>query len=145
MDATTTIRDHATRLIECLEGEVKELIKSMACIQAISGTDMARSMYRLEALVRMKEQLIAFLRSPEAASAQGSIAPSLKSFAPPQSRVEVKSSKIALNRKEAAEALGVSVVTLDRLVRRRLLTPSIAIRRPLFSPSELERFMKETR
>lgn len=52
--------------------------------------------------------------------------------------------KLALTRKEAADALGISVVTIDRLTERGLLKPSRATRRPLFPVSEIERFLKET-
>jgi hypothetical protein len=51
---------------------------------------------------------------------------------------------LALNRKQAAEALGISAVTLDRLVARGFLRPSRACRRPLFSIRELERFLQMT-
>ena len=52
--------------------------------------------------------------------------------------------KLAVGRKEAAEILSVSVETLGRLVRRGMLHPSRAIRRPLFPVAELERFLRET-
>lgn len=52
--------------------------------------------------------------------------------------------KLALTRKEAANALGISAVTIDRLTERGLLKPSRATRRPLFPVSEIERFLKET-
>jgi len=52
--------------------------------------------------------------------------------------------RLAFNRLEAAEALSVSPATLDRLVRRGLLHPSRATRRPTFSREELERFLRET-
>jgi hypothetical protein len=52
--------------------------------------------------------------------------------------------KLALNRVEAAEAIGVSTATIDRLTLRGLLCPSRATRRPLYSVKELERFLKET-
>ena len=52
--------------------------------------------------------------------------------------------KLALNRVEAAEAIGVSPATLDRLTIRGLLRPSRATRRPIYSVKELERFLKET-
>ena len=52
--------------------------------------------------------------------------------------------KLALNRVEAAEAIGVSPATVDRLTLRGLLRPSRATRRPLYSVKELERFLKET-
>jgi len=53
-------------------------------------------------------------------------------------------SKLALSRTEAAEALGVSPITIDRLVKRGLLCPSLATRRPLFPHWELERFLRDT-
>jgi len=52
--------------------------------------------------------------------------------------------KLAYLRREAAEILSVSPATLDRLVERHLLHPSRATRRPLFSRTELERFLRET-
>lgn len=48
--------------------------------------------------------------------------------------------KIAYSRKEAAAALGISTVTLDRLVDQGLIKPNRATRRPLFTVSELTRF-----
>ena len=52
--------------------------------------------------------------------------------------------RLALNQQEAAEALGISVVSLWRLVKRGLIRPSIALRIPLYPISELERFLRET-
>jgi predicted site-specific integrase-resolvase len=52
--------------------------------------------------------------------------------------------KLALTRKEAASALGISAVTIDRLTERGLLKPSRATRRPLFPVTEIERFLNET-
>lgn len=52
--------------------------------------------------------------------------------------------KLAFNRIEAAEVLGVSPSTVDRLTKRGLLRPSRAIGRPLYSLKELERFLAET-
>jgi predicted site-specific integrase-resolvase len=52
--------------------------------------------------------------------------------------------KLALSRTEAAESLGVSAITIDRLVKRGLLKPSRATRRPLFPIREIERFLRET-
>ncbi|OYV04053.1 MAG: hypothetical protein CFE26_18960 [Verrucomicrobiales bacterium VVV1] len=52
--------------------------------------------------------------------------------------------KLALSRKEAAQALGVSPVTVDRLAIRGLLRPSRATRRPLYAIEEIRRFLKET-
>ena len=52
--------------------------------------------------------------------------------------------KLALNRIEAAQALGLSPATIDRLTVRGLLRPSRATRRPMYSVKELERFLKDT-
>ena len=59
-------------------------------------------------------------------------------------RIFFEAPKLALSRVEAADALNVSPATLDRLVRRGLLHPSRALRRPLFSIAEIERFLRET-
>ena len=52
--------------------------------------------------------------------------------------------KLALSRKEAAAALGVSPATVDRLTVRGLLRPSRATRRPLYAVEEINRFLRET-
>ena len=52
--------------------------------------------------------------------------------------------KLALTRAEAAEAIGVTPVTIDRLAKRGLLIPSRATRRPLYPVWEIERFLRET-
>jgi hypothetical protein len=52
--------------------------------------------------------------------------------------------KLALTRIEAAQSLGVSPATIDRLTARGLLRPSRAVRRPLFAVAEIERFLRET-
>ncbi len=52
--------------------------------------------------------------------------------------------KLAFSRVEAAQALGVKPITIDRLAKRGLLHPSRATRRPLYPVSEIERFLKET-
>jgi hypothetical protein len=52
--------------------------------------------------------------------------------------------KLSLTRVEAAKALGVSAITIDRLAVRGLLRPSRATRRPLYPIWELERFLRET-
>jgi hypothetical protein len=51
--------------------------------------------------------------------------------------------KLALNRIEAADAIGLSPATLDRLTARGLVRPCRATRRPIYWVSELERFLKE--
>ena len=52
--------------------------------------------------------------------------------------------KLALSRVEAAEAIGVTAVTVDRLAKRGLLRPSRATRRPLYPVWEIERFLRDT-
>lgn len=52
--------------------------------------------------------------------------------------------KLALSRTEAAQALGVSPITVDRLALRGLLRPSRATRRPLYAVDEIRRFLAET-
>jgi hypothetical protein len=52
--------------------------------------------------------------------------------------------RLALTRREAAKALGVTPISIDRLVARGLLRPCRALRRPLFPRTEIERFLKET-
>lgn len=52
--------------------------------------------------------------------------------------------KMALSRIEAAAVLGISPISLDRVVKRGLLNPSRATRRPLFPIWEIERFLRDT-
>lgn len=53
--------------------------------------------------------------------------------------------KLAYSRTEAAKMLGFKhPATVDRLVKRGLLHPSRATRRPMFLLEELERFLRET-
>jgi Helix-turn-helix domain len=52
--------------------------------------------------------------------------------------------RLALTRHEAAKALGVTPISIDRLVARGLLRPCRALRRPLFPRAEIERFLRET-
>jgi len=59
-------------------------------------------------------------------------------------RILFEARKLALTRVEAADALDISPATLDRLVKRGLLRPSRALRRPLFPIAEIERFLRET-
>ena len=59
-------------------------------------------------------------------------------------RVAFEAPKLALTRVEAADALDTSPATLDRWVKRGLIHPSRAGRRPLFSIAELERFLRDT-
>lgn len=59
-------------------------------------------------------------------------------------QVKQEGLKLALSRTDAAQALGVSPVTIDRLALRGLLRPSRATRRPLYAVEELRRFLAET-
>jgi ribosomal protein S20 len=52
--------------------------------------------------------------------------------------------KLAHSRTDAAKLLGISTNSLDRLTARGLLHPSRALRKPLYSTSELRRFLEET-
>jgi hypothetical protein len=52
--------------------------------------------------------------------------------------------RLAYNLKETAESIGVSEKSVLRLVARRLLNPSRALRHLLFSRKEVERFLEET-
>ncbi len=58
-------------------------------------------------------------------------------------RILFEAPKLALTRVEAADALNISPATLDRLVKRGLLRPCRALRRPLFAIAEIERFLRE--
>ena len=53
--------------------------------------------------------------------------------------------RLGYGRKEAAELLGISPISVDRLVQRGLLKPSRALRRPLFTEAELLRFLEDTK
>jgi helix-turn-helix protein len=52
--------------------------------------------------------------------------------------------RLSYTRVEAAELLGVTPITVDRLAKRGLLRPSRATRRPLYPEVELVRFLTET-
>ena len=52
--------------------------------------------------------------------------------------------KKGFKRAEAAIYLGVTPVTIDRLRKRGLLHPSLALRHPIYSRDDLDRFLKET-
>jgi ribosomal protein S20 len=57
-----------------------------------------------------------------------------------KTRIEKKGYK----RAEAATYLGVAKVTIDRLTKRGLLHPSRALRHPIYSKDDLDRFLRET-
>jgi len=53
--------------------------------------------------------------------------------------------RLAFTSEEAAQALGISLVTLWRLEKRGLLKPSRALRTPRWSRAEIMRFLEETK
>jgi hypothetical protein len=57
---------------------------------------------------------------------------------------ETPTPKLALTRTEAAEAIGQSPATIDRLTKRGLLRPSRGTRRPIYPVTEIERYLRET-
>jgi hypothetical protein len=52
--------------------------------------------------------------------------------------------KKGFKRADAATYLGVTPVTIDRLTKRGLLHPSRALRHPIYSRDDLDRFLRET-
>ena len=52
--------------------------------------------------------------------------------------------KKGYKRAEAAIYLGVAKITIDRLTKRGLLRPSRALRHPIYSKDDLDRFLRET-
>jgi excisionase family DNA binding protein len=76
--------------------------------------------------------------------------PAPQAVAPPETRsirpaeVERGLPRLAYTVEETAEALGVSKVSVYRLIERRLLKTSLALRRKLISRAEIERFLRET-
>jgi len=57
---------------------------------------------------------------------------------------EKRGLRLALSRIEVAEILGIAPNSVDRLTKRGLLNPSRALRRPLYSLKEIERFLNDT-
>lgn len=52
--------------------------------------------------------------------------------------------KMGYKRAEAAFYLGITPVSIDRLTKRGLLHPSRALRHPIYSRDDLDRFLRET-
>jgi hypothetical protein len=52
--------------------------------------------------------------------------------------------KKGFKRAEAAVYLGVAKITIDRLTKRGLLHPSRALRHPIYSRDDLDRFLRDT-
>jgi hypothetical protein len=58
--------------------------------------------------------------------------------------VQATVEKKGFKRAEAAIYLGVTPASIDRLRKRGLLHPSLALRHPIYSRDDLDRFLKET-
>ena len=52
--------------------------------------------------------------------------------------------RLGFTREQAAQVLGISLPSLDRLAARGLIRPSRALRRPIYSRQELEKFLRDT-
>jgi excisionase family DNA binding protein len=62
---------------------------------------------------------------------------------PPETQRE-RVQRIAFSMQEAADALGVSYISVHRLLKRGLLRSSTALRHKLIPATELERFLNST-
>jgi len=65
---------------------------------------------------------------------------------PPASSLQVSgtNNRLAYTMQETADILGVSYITVHRLIKRGLLKSSSALRHKLIPKSEIERFLKQT-
>lgn len=61
-----------------------------------------------------------------------------------KTRLVLTIEKKGFKRAEAAIYLGVAKITIDRLTKRGLLHPSRALRHPIYSKDDLDRFLRET-
>lgn len=52
--------------------------------------------------------------------------------------------RLAYTKEEAAQRLGISARSIERLIARKLLKPSTALRMVVISRTEIERFLKDT-
>src|ERR1700689_976214 len=62
----------------------------------------------------------------------------------PGAAVKTEIEKKGFKRAEAAIYLGIAKITIDRLTKRGLLHPSRALRHPIYSKDDLDRFLRET-
>jgi len=69
---------------------------------------------------------------------------SIHALATDNSRPAQALPRLAYTMQEAAEILGVSYITVHRLLKRGLLKSSTALRHKLIPATELERFLKST-
>ena len=141
MSSKARISMAVNQLREVIDKEIEGLIGSVKSMPNLAGEDAAIAIRLASECSSIREQLRLFLGSKTPAKLPEEL-PTPKPIAcvePAPKRL-----KLALSRAEAAETLGISSITLDRLVSRGLLKPSLATRRPLFAPAELERFMRDT-
>lgn len=61
-----------------------------------------------------------------------------------QKQIKTQLPKVGYSKREAAQMLGICEKSVERLVKRGLLKPSRALRTPIFSLKEVERFLAET-
>ena len=64
--------------------------------------------------------------------------------APGHLKIENHSTRLAFSMREAAELLGVSYITMHRLIQRGLIRASGALRHKVIPKSELDRFLRNT-
>ena len=62
----------------------------------------------------------------------------------PINATPVSANKLAVTAERAAEMISVSRSTFDRLVKRGLIHPVKATRKPIYAITELQRFLDET-
>jgi hypothetical protein len=67
-----------------------------------------------------------------------------RAFDSPDAAVKTEIEKKGFKRAEAAIYLGIAKITIDRLTKRGLLHPSRALRHPIYSKDDLDRFLRET-
>ena len=75
------------------------------------------------------------------------LVPASAAASPPSPRLtidEAKPAPMTYSMKQTAELLGVSYITVHRLLARGLLRSSSALRTKIIAKSEIERFLKET-
>ena len=70
--------------------------------------------------------------------------PAVTNIDPPIRHHEPGPLRLAYTMRETAEALGVSYITVWRLMKRGLLRSSSAVRHKIIAKTEIERFLKET-
>lgn len=82
------------------------------------------------------------IRQLLAANPQPGTPPQARSFKLPEG--DGKLPRLAFSVKETAEILGISQPTVYRLLYRKLLKSSLALRNKMIAKTEIERFLKDT-